>query len=85
MIRRHDHTSSYDRPPLFQYRTVSVEGLMPPEQRAEYEGQAWECFNVSPPVGADDRKYDYHFKRPIVEPHRPRVRQVPGGRTGGSR
>jgi hypothetical protein len=80
-MSRGDRARSYAHPPSFEYHTVSVEGLIAPEQRAELERYGWECFSVAGPATADDRRHDYHFRRRL-EPHSLRVRLATDGRTG---
>jgi hypothetical protein len=77
MIRQHDYAQGYIHAQSYEYHTVSTEGLIAPEQRAELERYGWQCFSVVGPATADDRRYDYHFRRPL-EPHRLRVRHAPG-------
>jgi hypothetical protein len=49
----------------YQYHTISTEGQIDPAQVAEMESRDWELYSIVGPVIALDRKWDYHFRRPL--------------------
>jgi hypothetical protein len=68
-MHRQHRAKCYCHTPAFEYTTVSTEGPLPPEQRAQYEAQGWQMFGACGPASDADRRHDSHFKRPLPPPY----------------
>jgi hypothetical protein len=73
-MHRQRRAQCHHHMPTFEYQTISTEGPIPPEQRAQFEAQGWQVFGQCGPASDTDRRHDTHLKRPLA-PYYLRVRR----------
>ena len=60
------------RLPAFDYHVTSYQREITPEEMATFEAEGWVLFSVNPPVGPEDSRWTYNFRRRPQPPVRRR-------------